>query len=457
MSKSHLPSIDLLVRWGDAVLETVELSPPRPYFIGDASVCAEGVDFTVPEASLAAPRVPLLDIVDGEVVVRIPPGARALRRSGTSTFGAPPIEADTIPLGAETIDVHVGALVFSVRRSEREERCPRQSPVADRRVVGFFSLTALGTAALVGSLAYFQPPLGLADDEANERDRRFLMMQFLDASAERETKPETGSSEAAPAAADAPKEPARGTSGAMGKPEAAARQKRASGAAPGSDVRPATTREEDLQLAADFGMIGLLSSGAKTGAIAFFTDPGSGPAVAIGAMFGDTTGDSAGIRGLGLLGLDQGGGGFSDQIGLLSVGTCAGSVCGNGPGGFGKSIGRTGREHVARAPTVHIQPPTTSGSLPAEVIQRVVRQSFGRFRGCYEDGLRGNPNLEGRVTTRFVIARDGSVATVHAGGSDLPDARVVACVQRTYSGLTFPPPKDGIVTVSYPLVFSPAA
>jgi outer membrane biosynthesis protein TonB len=91
------------------------------------------------------------------------------------------------------------------------------------------------------------------------------------------------------------------------------------------------------------------------------------------------------------------------------------------------------------------------------VIQRVVRQSFGRFRGCYEDGLRTNPNLEGRVTARFVIARDGSVATVQSGGTDLPDPRVVSCVLRAYSSLTFPSPKNGIVTVTYPLTFSPAA
>ena len=98
-----------------------------------------------------------------------------------------------------------------------------------------------------------------------------------------------------------------------------------------------------------------------------------------------------------------------------------------------------------------------SGSLPPEVIQRVVRQSFGRFRACYEDGLHGNPNLEGRVTARFVIARDGSVATVQSGGSDLPDSRVVACVLHAYGSLTFPAPKDGVVRVSYPLMFSPSA
>jgi len=56
-----------------------------------------------------------------------------------------------------------------------------------------------------------------------------------------------------------------------------------------------------------------------------------------------------------------------------------------------------------------------------------------------------------------VIGRDGAVSTVRSGGSDLPDANVVACVLRTYHSLSFPAPKDGIVTVSYPLMFSPSA
>ena len=86
-----------------------------------------------------------------------------------------------------------------------------------------------------------------------------------------------------------------------------------------------------------------------------------------------------------------------------------------------------------------------------------MRQSFGLFRGCYEAGLRVNPTLEGRVTARFVIARDGSVATVQSGGADLPDPGVVSCVLRAYRSLSFPAPKDGIVTVTYPLTFTPAA
>ena len=96
-----------------------------------------------------------------------------------------------------------------------------------------------------------------------------------------------------------------------------------------------------------------------------------------------------------------------------------------------------------------------NGHLPAEVVQRIVRQSFGSFRTCYEKGLRTNPSLVGRVTVKFVIGHDGQVGTAADGGSDLPDPAVVNCVVRAFLGLFFPAPEGGIVTVVYPLVFSP--
>ena len=98
---------------------------------------------------------------------------------------------------------------------------------------------------------------------------------------------------------------------------------------------------------------------------------------------------------------------------------------------------------------------SVSGRLPPEVIQRIVRQNFGRFRACYEAGMRNNPNLAGRVAVNFVIGRDGSVGQANNAGSDLPDSAVVSCVVRAFYGLSFPAPESGIVTVSYPIAFAP--
>ncbi len=99
---------------------------------------------------------------------------------------------------------------------------------------------------------------------------------------------------------------------------------------------------------------------------------------------------------------------------------------------------------------------TVNGRLPPEVIQRIVRQNTGRFRLCYENGLRTDPTLHGRVVVKFVIDRSGGVATAADGGSELPDNGVVSCIVRAFQSLSFPQPEGGIVTVVYPLDFKAA-
>ncbi len=128
---------------------------------------------------------------------------------------------------------------------------------------------------------------------------------------------------------------------------------------------------------------------------------------------------------------------------------------GPGDGGFARGIGRTGGTHTSRPPQMRPGVVSTSGRLPPEVIQRTVRQNFGRFRMCYQQGLTRNPNLQGRVAARFVIDRSGAVSAVSNGGSDLPDSAVTSCVISAFYGLSFPQPENGIVTVVYPIQFAP--
>jgi hypothetical protein len=88
------------------------------------------------------------------------------------------------------------------------------------------------------------------------------------------------------------------------------------------------------------------------------------------------------------------------------------------------------------------------------VIQRVVRQSFGRMRNCYAHGLRRDESLRRRVTTRFTILTDGSVAGIEDAGSSLHDPRVIGCVQRVFAGLSFPELRSALV-ITYPIAFYP--
>jgi hypothetical protein len=96
-----------------------------------------------------------------------------------------------------------------------------------------------------------------------------------------------------------------------------------------------------------------------------------------------------------------------------------------------------------------------SGRLPDEVVRRIVRQHFGQFRLCYEDGLRRNDAIHGSVFVRFVINRRGEVAYADGVGSTMPDPRVVQCVVSGFNTLSFPEPEGGIVRVVYPIYFQP--
>jgi hypothetical protein len=258
--------------------------------------------------------------------------------------------------------------------------------------------------------------------------------------------------------------------------------------APKSPLRP-TPHADDrglrggaIEEATTFGMIGLLAdhpgggSNAPPSPWGRAATGGSG----LGGAWGDGIGDVFGGGGLGLSGVGEGSGGIGEALAIGDVGTVGhglgmsgtGEGFGIGCGCGGRGWGRIGGSHQTRAPSLRCGPlpgeetahgapsgcaTKITGRLPPEVIQRIVRQSFGRFRVCYEDALRGNPSLEGRVSVKFVIDRQGSVSMAADAGSDLADAGVVSCVVRGFSALSFPEPEGGIVTVVYPLVLSPGA
>ena len=113
---------------------------------------------------------------------------------------------------------------------------------------------------------------------------------------------------------------------------------------------------------------------------------------------------------------------------------------------------------VAAAPTGPASP-RAQGTLAPETIQKIVRSNLPSMKKCYDEGLGRLPKLRGTVTTKFVIGTDGLVlsseATTDATHPAFPDAKVTACVLKTFTALVFPKPDGGTVTVTYPLVFTP--
>lgn len=169
-------------------------------------------------------------------------------------------------------------------------------------------------------------------------------------------------------------------------------------------------------------------------------------------LWGDSIEDAIGPGGLGMSGRGEGSGSDARAIGLGAIGLASNLAL---EGGSANHRGMTTCGHSVTAPAPRVAVDSTSCRLPSESIQRTVRLNMGRFRLCYEEGLRTRPTLHGRVATRFVIARDGSVPVAIDGGSDLPAPDVVSCITQKFRTLSFSAPKEGVVTVDYPLVLSP--
>jgi TonB family protein len=132
---------------------------------------------------------------------------------------------------------------------------------------------------------------------------------------------------------------------------------------------------------------------------------------------------------------------------LASVPACAGAA--SSPSPLNAPAASSASATPAAAPR--------HGRLRPVLIQRIVRQDFGRLRHCYEAALGSNPSLRGQVRVRFVIDRTGAVADAVSAGSTMPDATVVQCALQEFRGLKFPPPEgEASVTVVYPIDFSPA-
>ena len=477
-----LASVEVTALWESNALKVMHLTPPRDFMIGEESFDAKGkvtekVDYVVPAAMLGGSRVPLVVARgQGAAVVILPkmtgtvevPGQPTLTvqelvssgraRSSSAVSGA--YEFD-LPQGAKARLVLDNGLGFQVAAGNAGKVIPIPLFAIPAALLAAFgvSLALIGGSLL--SAYYWHIGMSGDDDAELDRDQLMMMQKLLNAAAEREQE-EVQTDTGADNKEGGTGTKAKGEEGKMGKNTAENTGKKYGVQGPQDNPDPHLARQQAIKDAQSFGAIGLLSSGlmgdpnAPTAPWGQDTSLGRDPMSAQGNMFGDAIGDSFGNGGLGLNGTGEGGGGTGEGIGLGNFGGL-GHGAGNGNGnGIGNGGGGVGRGRQAKAPNIALAGNTqVNGRLPPEVIQRVVRQNFGRFRMCYDAGLRTNPSLGGRVSVKFIIDRTGAVSTAADGGSDLADRNVVSCVVRAFNSLSFPQPEGGIVTVVYPFQFTP--
>ncbi|MDI1451128.1 AgmX/PglI C-terminal domain-containing protein [Polyangium sp. 6x1] len=479
--ESPSASVEVMVLWDQMILNVAHLTPPRSYYVGEEETKNFKCDYFVPQEKLGTTRAPvvLADRGGTASVVLLPRAKGTIEIAGQPKMTVqqaidsgktqPCAELSgafqmALPPGSKA-RIEVDGLIFQVS-TVNAGRVVAGHVQLDTQNYLYHGLSTAVHVGLLAAMAFFMPPMGATDEDGVSDDQKFMIQQFLNAAAEKEQE-EKPTEMTAENSADNKEggtgTKAKGEEGSMGNPTTKASGNRYGVQGPQDNADPHIARQAALRDAAEFGMIGLLNAGAggdpnaPTAPWGRDDSLGNDALSARGNMWGDNIGDSFGAGGLGLSGIGEGGGGRGEGIGLGSIGTI-GHGAGTGTGqGFGSGHGRLSGAHRTKPPQVRMGATSVSGRLPPEVIQRIVRQNFGRFRLCYENGLRNNPNLQGRVAVRFVIGRDGAVSNVGNGGSDMPDGGVVSCVVRAFYGLSFPQPEGGIVTVVYPIMFSPGS
>jgi hypothetical protein len=114
-----------------------------------------------------------------------------------------------------------------------------------------------------------------------------------------------------------------------------------------------------------------------------------------------------------------------------------------GPGGTAGKVSAAGE-------------PAIRGDLDVSLVHAVVQRHVNQLRYCYARALQAEPSLGGRITVNFVVASDGTVSSAKTASSSLANPAVESCVNQRFLRFQFPDrPGSGVVTVSYPLAFSP--
>ncbi|AKF02872.1 AgmX/PglI C-terminal domain-containing protein [Sandaracinus amylolyticus] len=117
-------------------------------------------------------------------------------------------------------------------------------------------------------------------------------------------------------------------------------------------------------------------------------------------------------------------------------------------------------EHTRSVRTGVERPPSTSCGYDVRAVIRRIQAQQHVLRGCYQQQLRDDPALRGRIKVRMTIeAESGEVTGVRVVERSMPGARgeaVAACIVEEMDGWVIDPgPEGASVTYQFPFVFEP--
>jgi hypothetical protein len=459
-------AVEIVIIWGElSVLHVAHLTPPRAFYLG----AAPDTDFVIGEECLGSSRLPLVLESQGDLCVVFGRDANAdIELDGALITLEELAEQDRLrpvpdTAGARSfplqrgisVRIALGDFTFIVRSVPPAQRIATVRPTEP--VWRRSRWTIASAAAHLGllGLCYFLPPSSSAlSMDSLDTDSR-LVKYAIDA---RESPPEEVPTWLAGGAASGGGDRAAdddGEAGERDKPKTHHKLAVASATA-----QPSTSREVTVKTAASAGIIGILRAsvtGASTSpfdrARALSVDPED----VLGKLFGDVYGVSGGKGGLSMIGTGRGGGGNAvGSIGMGGIGT-RGRGDGDGDGyGLGEGVGSY-RRRSERVPRIRQGVPDLHGSLSKELIRREIGRHINEVRFCYESQLISQPDLQGRVAIKFIIAPTGAVMNAVVDQTDVGSPKVESCIAAAVRRMSFPAPEGGgLVIVTYPFLLSQA-
>ncbi len=193
----------------------------------------------------------------------------------------------------------------------------------------------------------------------------------------------------------------------------------------GQTVDPTERKKQVVEAVAKKTIAGALLGGGGA-ATKLFGEAGEGEeGSVIAKTFGGADADEADGPGSGGLKLEGGGGGG---------GTVEKVATGNGKAGFGKRDADTTKV-VAKKQEKAVKISLSSGALGGSgsnkaEIGKVISRKNSAVRRCYENGLRTNPNLSGKVTVNFTVGTAGTVTDVSVMGAS---GEFAECIKSKFS------------------------
>jgi outer membrane biosynthesis protein TonB len=191
-------------------------------------------------------------------------------------------------------------------------------------------------------------------------------------------------------------------------------------------------------------VLGALGPGTGRGAVADVFGSGGGA--------GDVATALSGAGGVAVATDPTAGGGRKGggQGGAASIGSLATA------GGGGKAVGYGAKGDVKVSGSVAAEAAEVdSADIDQGKLGAFVRARMGLLKACYENALKRNPQLRGRMRIRFTILETGGIADLAVVENGLGSPDVASCISSTMRAWRFPFRPSGPVTVDYPLVFSP--